>query len=128
MVKGTGQRLGRMQGDSKESERGPCRARRRGGESWSNRRATPALSSAEAEYFAIVKAAAETLGIEALAKDLGWEVRIHAMVDSTAAKAIASRNGLGKVRHLEVRYLFGTGCHFAKAICHQEGAWQAEPR
>ena len=74
--------------------------------SWSNRQATPALSSGEAEYYAVVKAAAEALGMEALAKDLGWEVKVRLMVDSTAAKAIASRSGLGKVRHLEVRHLW----------------------
>ncbi len=74
--------------------------------SWSNRQATPALSSGEAEYYAIVKAAAEALGIEAFPKDLGWEVKVHAMVDRTATKAIASRSGLGKVRHLEVRCLW----------------------
>ena len=40
--------------------------------SWSNRQATPAMSSAEAEYYAMVKASAEALGIQALAADLGW--------------------------------------------------------
>ena len=39
--------------------------------SWSNRQATPAMSSAEAEYYAMVKASAEALGIQALAADLG---------------------------------------------------------
>ena len=74
--------------------------------SWGNRQATPALSSGEAEYYAVVKAAAEALGMEALAKDLGWEVKVQLMVDSSAEKAIASRSGLGKVRHLEVRDLW----------------------
>ncbi len=74
--------------------------------SWSSRQATPALSSGEAEYYAIVKAAASALGRQALAQDFRWEVEVHVMVDSTAAKAIASRNGLGKVRHLEVRYFW----------------------
>ena len=45
--------------------------------SWSNRQATPAMSSAEAEYYAMVKASAEALGIQALAADLGWAVRIR---------------------------------------------------
>ncbi len=34
------------------------------------------------------------------------QVKVQLMVDSTAAKAIASRSGLGKVRHLEVRHLW----------------------
>ena len=74
--------------------------------SWSNRQASPALSSGEAEYYAIVKAAAEALGIQALAADLGWQVRIRLKVDSSAAKAMASRSGIGKVRHLETKFLW----------------------
>ena len=73
--------------------------------SWSNRQATPAMSSAEAEYYAMVKASAEALGIQALAADLGWAVRIRLCVDSSAAKAMASRSGVGRVRHMEVRFL-----------------------
>ena len=64
------------------------------------------MSSGEAEYYAVVKAAAETLGMQALAFDLGWTFGVRLFVDSTAARAIASRLGLGKVRHLEVRYLW----------------------
>ena len=74
--------------------------------SWSNRQASPALSSGEAEYYAIVKAAAEALGIQSLAADLGWQVKVQLRVDSSAAKAMVSRSGVGKVRHLEVRYLW----------------------
>ena len=73
--------------------------------SWSNRQATPAMSSAEAEYYAMVKASAEALGIQALAADLGWAVRIRLCVDSSAAKAMASRSGVERVRHMEVRFL-----------------------
>ena len=38
--------------------------------------------------------------------DLGWEVGLRIWVDSTAAKAVASRVGLGKVRHMEVKYIW----------------------
>ena len=72
----------------------------------SNRQATPAMSSPEAGYYAIVKASAEALGIQALAVDLGWAVRIRLCVDSSAAKATASRSGVGRVRHMEVRFLW----------------------
>jgi hypothetical protein len=53
-----------------------------------------------------VKAASESLGIQALAADLGWHLKVRLWVDSTAAKSIASRTGLGRVRHLEVRFLW----------------------
>ena len=74
--------------------------------SWSNRQATPAMSSGEAEYYAVVKAAAEALGVQALALDMGFETEVAIYLDANAAKAIASRSGVGKVRHMEVRYLW----------------------
>jgi hypothetical protein len=74
--------------------------------SWSSTQGTIALSSGEAEYYALVKAVAEGLGIQALALDLGYTMKLRVWVDSTAAKAVVSRLGLGKVRHLEVKYLW----------------------
>ena len=74
--------------------------------SWSSTQGTVALSSGEAEYYALVKALAEAIGMRSLARDLGWEMKLRVWVDSTAAKSIASRVGVGKVRHLEVRYLW----------------------
>ena len=65
-----------------------------------------ATSCGEAEYYAVVKACAEALGIQAVAKELGWDAKIQIYVDSSAARAIATRNGLGRLRHMEVRYLW----------------------
>lgn len=73
---------------------------------WASTQGTVALSSGEAEYYALVKAAAEALGVQALACDLGWEFKVRIWIDSSAAKSMASRIGLGRVRHLEVRYLW----------------------
>ena len=73
--------------------------------SWSSTQGSVALSSGEAEYYACVKVAAEALGVQSLAKDLGWVLPIIIFVDSSAAKAVASRVGLGKLRHLEVKDL-----------------------
>jgi hypothetical protein len=69
------------------------------------------LSSGEAEYYALIKAAAEGLGIQSIARDLGFEMTVRLWVDSSAAKAIVSRIGLGKVRHLEVKYLWAQEAH-----------------
>ena len=74
--------------------------------SWSGTQATVALSSGEAEYYAAVRAAAEGLGIQALLEDLGIKVRIRLWVDAEAAKGIASRCGLGRVRHMETKFLW----------------------
>jgi hypothetical protein len=69
------------------------------------------MSVGEAEYYAMVKAAAEGLGIQAMAKDLGYDFGLRIWVDSSTAKAIASRIGLGRVRHMEVKYLWAQEAH-----------------
>ena len=73
---------------------------------WSSTQTTIAQSSGEAEYYALVRAAAEGLGMQSVMRDLGWEMRVRLWVDSSAAKSIASRVGLGRVRHLEVKFLW----------------------
>jgi hypothetical protein len=73
---------------------------------WSSTQSSRALSSGEAEYYAMVKGAAEGLGVQALARDLGVELKVRLGVDSTAAKSIAGRMGLGKVRHIELRLMW----------------------
>ena len=73
---------------------------------WSSTQTTIAQSSGEAEYYALVRAAAEGLGMQSIMHDLGWKMRIRLRADSSAAKSIASRIGLGRVRHLEVKCLW----------------------
>ena len=73
---------------------------------WSSMQATVAQSSGEAEYYAMIRAAAEALGLQSIMRDMGWETTIRLWVDSSAAKSMASRTGLGKVRHMEVKYLW----------------------
>jgi hypothetical protein len=73
---------------------------------WSNRQATVALSSGEAEFHSATKAAAELLGVQTLMHDLDWPVRLWLGVDASAAQAMANRRGIGRVRHLDVRYMW----------------------
>ena len=73
---------------------------------WSRTQKSRALSSAEAEYYALVSGAAEALGLQALALDLGWRLRVRLWSDAKGARGIASRRGLGKTRHIELRYLW----------------------
>ncbi len=63
---------------------------------WSRTQATRALSSGEAEYAALVTGCAEGLGLQGLMKDLGTDMDIRVWSDSSAARAIAGRRGLGK--------------------------------
>ena len=66
---------------------------------WSSTQAVIALSSGEAEYYGLVKAAAQSLGIKAMLTDLGIHdaVQILIRTDASAAIGIAQRRGFGKV-------------------------------
>ena len=72
----------------------------------SRTQATRALSTAETEYYAVVTGAAEGLGMQSMMADLGVTTHVRVWTDFNAAKSIASRRGLGKTRHVELRYLW----------------------
>ena len=65
-----------------------------------------AKSSAESELYALVRASCEALGAHTLMDELGEEVKVRVHVDATAAKAIAERSGLDKLRHIDVNILW----------------------
>ena len=67
---------------------------------------SPALSSGEAEYVGNVKGGSIAIGIQAMAKDFGDDLKIRLRTDSSAAKGICGRIGLGKIRHLDVALLW----------------------
>ena len=46
------------------------------------------------------------MGVRSLLADLGLGCRLRMFTDSTAGKAIVSRRGLGRVRHIEVSDLW----------------------
>ena len=54
----------------------------------------------------LVKGAAEGLGMAAVLKDFGREVRVEIHSDATGAIGIAGRQGLGKIRHIAVADLW----------------------
>ena len=74
--------------------------------SWSRSQGSQALSSGEAEFYAAIKGACEGLGMKSLLADLGFEVEVEIIGDSTAAKGTASRAGIGKIKHLDVGWLW----------------------
>ena len=67
---------------------------------------TISLSSGESEYYALVLGAAEGLGLKALMADWGHDASVAVYSDSSAARGMASRRGLGRVRHVATRYLW----------------------
>ena len=59
------------------------------------------LSSGESEYYALVSAISEALGLNALMKDFGVRLKVGARMDATAGIAMGSRRGLGKAKHID---------------------------
>ena len=67
---------------------------------------TIALSSAEAEFYALTAGAAYSLGVQSFFRDWGTEVELTCHSDSSSGLGFASRRGLGRIRHVETRYLW----------------------
>ena len=72
----------------------------------SNLQSTVALSSGESEYYALVKASKEGLGFQSLLLDWGLSLPLEVSSDSSAARGHVQRRGLGKMRHIQTRYLW----------------------
>ena len=73
---------------------------------WSSNQGVIAVSSGEAEYYAALKGASSALGFQSMLRDLGVSATIILYTDSSAARGIIHRAGLGKLRHLETGYLW----------------------
>ena len=65
-----------------------------------------ALSSGESELYVVLKAAAETLGLMSMLKDLNWRMTGQVYGDASAAPGIINRTGLGKTRHIDTSLLW----------------------
>ena len=65
-----------------------------------------ALSSCESECYGLVSAASHALGDVATAADWGVLLQAHILMDASAAIALGSRRGLGKVRHVDTAFLW----------------------
>ena len=89
---------------------------------WSSTQGALALSSAEAEYYSMVEGVIRMKGLQAIGRELGVEgseerialewiegkdgVEMELLVDSSAAKSFVSRRGMGKMRHMEVKWFW----------------------
>ena len=73
--------------------------------SWSSTQKVIALSSGEAELYALLKGATQAKGLMSMLQD--WYIVTQSIVntDATAAMGIAYRQGLGKTRHIVTQYL-----------------------
>ena len=78
--------------------------------SWSSTQTTIALSSAEAELYAMSRRAQQALSLISIALDFNIKLQPVVHTDASAALGIAYRSGLGgKTRHVKVQYLWIQG-------------------
>ena len=76
---------------------------------WSATQGPYALSSAEAEFYAMIEGVTRAKGLLSLVSEMGFgglSNVIHLGTDSSAAKSFVSRRGLGRMRHIEIRDLW----------------------
>ena len=74
--------------------------------SWSSTQSIIALSAGEAEQYAINKCAAMALGLQSLLNDTGVSLDVKLFTDASTGKSMATRRGLGKVRHISINELW----------------------
>jgi hypothetical protein len=63
-------------------------------------------SSGEAEFYSAVSGVSAGLGLSHLLDFVGLKVRLELQLDSSAARGVLWRTGVGKIRHLEVKTLW----------------------
>ena len=73
---------------------------------YSKTQATIAKSSAESELYGIVRATCECLGLLTLLDDFGCDFTARLHMDATAAQGVIDRQGISKIRHLDVNVLW----------------------
>ena len=64
------------------------------------------LSTGESEFYAITKGSAHSLHSQAILKGFGVVVEGVVLSDASAGIGIASRQGCGRLKHLEVKWLW----------------------
>ena len=75
---------------------------------WSATQGAVALSSAEAEFYVMVEGVIRAKGVVTVMTETGFNISepIHLYTDSSAAMSFVSRQGLGNMKHLEIRDLW----------------------
>jgi len=71
----------------------------------SNLQSTISLSSGESEWYGLVKGSAAGLALQSLLVDWGLHLELDVLCDSSAARGFSQRQGLGRMRHVQTRYL-----------------------
>ena len=75
-------------------------------ETYSSTQQVVALSTAESEYISITKGAAHALEVRSAMLEFGLTFKAVCETDASAGRAMATRRGVGRVRHLDARLLW----------------------
>ena len=97
--------LGWLQGDSKVVERRRDDAWLSCFESNTRKQHIIARRSAEAGLYTAALEASESKGIVSLLRGLGYEMKPVLAIDAKATEHILHRQGIGKLKHIDVAYL-----------------------
>ena len=73
---------------------------------WSSTQPTVSLSSGEAEFYGVVRASGYGLGYQSLLANLGVDAGVRVWTDASVSIRICSRQGLGKLRHIDTHTLW----------------------
>ena len=80
--------------------------------SFSRNQKSVSLSSGEAEYYAGASAASDSILLQEAVKFLTQRnCKVHLHMDSSAARGIITRQGVGRVKHMQIRTLFLQDLH-----------------
>ena len=75
-------------------------------ETYSSTQQIVALSTAESEYISITKGAVHALEVRSAMVEFGMTFNVVCETDAWAGRAMATRRGVGRVRHLDARLLW----------------------
>ena len=75
-------------------------------ETYSSTQQIVALSPAESDYISITKGAAHALWVRSATVEFGLTFNVVCETDASAGRALATRRGVGRVRHLVARLLW----------------------
>ena len=73
---------------------------------WCRLQGSVSLSSGEAELTSMIRGCSEGLLLTNLLHEMNFSAKLHVYCDSSSARGIAQRDGVGKVKHLETKHLF----------------------
>ena len=94
---------------------------------WSKTQHAVATSSAESEGIALVKATSEGIDIARVLSEWDSEERgVTIWADAKAALGIIERNGVGKVRHIDVGILWLQHKWLKKQVTFGQNTWQGQ--